>query len=77
MQETTEIDCDRSWCAFKDKDPFQTITVVRNYFETNLLLVFKQNSSIWVLKSATATVMVMHGSEWYSDGNGNVSSPLQ
>ena len=52
MQETTEIDFDRSWCDFKDKDPFQTKTVVRNYFETNLLPVFKHNSSIWVLKSA-------------------------
>ena len=40
MQETTEIDFDRSWCDFKDKDPFQTNTVVRNYFETNLLPVF-------------------------------------
>ena len=46
-----EIGFDRSWCDFKDKYPFQTKTVVRNYFETNLLPVFKQNSSI-IIKSA-------------------------
>jgi len=52
MQETTEEEFDDSWDEFKKEAHFKTKPVVRNYFEKNLLPVFKQSSSIWVLKSA-------------------------
>ena len=52
MQESTEIEFNRCWSSYKDKDAFICNKTVCNYFETKLLPAFKYNSSIWVLKSA-------------------------
>ena len=52
MQESTEVEFNRCWSSYKDKDLFQSNKTVCNYFEAKLLPVFKHNSSIWVLKSA-------------------------
>ena len=52
MQQTTETEFDNCWDEFKMEGPFQSKALVRNYFEKNLLPIFKETSSIWVLKSA-------------------------
>lgn len=52
MQETTETDFDNYWDTFKKETLFITKPIVHRYFSNNLLPVFRQNSSIWVLKSA-------------------------
>ena len=52
MQESTETEFDDSWAIFKEETLFKTKPIVLRYFSTNLLPVFKQSSSIWVLKSA-------------------------
>ena len=52
MQEPTEVEFNRCWSKYKDKDAFQSNKTVCNYFETKLLPAFKHNSSVWVLKSA-------------------------
>ena len=48
MQEPTEVEFNRCWSNYKDKDAFQSNKTVCNYFETKLLPAFKHNSSIWV-----------------------------
>lgn len=49
---TTEIEFDRDWEELKGNERFMAKPKICNYFQTNLIPVFKAHAAIWILKAA-------------------------